>query len=564
MITTELEKLIKDALKELDVEADVVHLEHPVDLSMGDYSTNVAMVYAQKMGQNPKELAEKIVEKINLGPGDPSVEKIDVAGPGFINFYLKKEFFANNIEEILKAGDKYGSNEKLKGKKVMVEYTDPNPFKELHIGHLVPNALGESVARIIQANGAEVRRVTFQGDVGMHVAKAMWGLKKLGITAESDFTAQDLGKAYAVGSKAFEEDESIQSEIKDLNKKIYGMYKGEEVDFKDLYEKGKNLSVEYFESVYKILDSNFDHYFFESTTGSIGEKIVNENVGKIFEESDGAIIFKGENHGLHTRVFVSSEGIPTYESKDIGLIVSKQEWWPHDISITITGGEQESYFKVVMKAVELSLPKLAGTMRLIANGMLKLANGKMSSRTGDVIRAIDLIDDVKNRVETKTKDGKENTIQDVAVGAIKYSILKSASGKDIIFDFDKSISFEGNSGPYLQYTYARAKSVLDKAKKENIPTWKSGTYYVPPIGDVEKLLYRFPEVVERAGDEYEPHYIATYLSELAQAFNSYYGNNKIVDKEDKNSPYKIVLTSAVAQTIKNGLYLLGIESPERL
>ncbi len=562
-IQSEIKKIIEKALQELDIKVGKIHLEHPVDLSMGDYSTNVAMVWAKKVKQNPKELAEKIVEKINF-VDVRRLQKVEVAGPGFINFYLSSKFFEESISEILKAGDKYGDNENLKGQKVMVEYTDPNPFKELHIGHLVPNAIGESVSRIIEKNGAEVRRVTFQGDVGMHVAKAIWGLGKLGVTTDSGFTAKDLGKAYAEGSKFFEENEEIKEEIKELNKKIYEMHEGVNVDFKKLYEKGKDISLKYFEEVYKVLGSNFDNYFFESETGLIGEKIVKENIGKVFKKSQDAVIFEGEEYGLHTRVFINAQGLPTYETKDVGLIIAKQEWWLHDTSITITGGEQETYFKVVMKAVELALPKLAGTMKLIANGMLKLSNGKMSSRTGDVIRAVDLIDDIKNKVEEKVKDVDKKTIQDVAVGAIKYSILKSTSGKDIIFDFEKSISFEGNSGPYLQYTYARAKSILEKAKVESIKKWVSDTHQNNEILEIEKLLYRFPEVVERAGEEYQPHYIATYLFELAQAFNSYYGNNKIVDKNDENSPFKVALSEAVAHTIRNGLYLLGIEAPNRL
>ncbi len=565
-IQKHLEKIIKKALGELDIEADKIHLEHPVDLAMGDYSTNVAMVYAKKLGQNPKKFAEKIVEKINLDAGrlSKSLLKVEVAGAGFINFYLSKKFFEENIGNILEAGEKYGNNENLKGKKIMVEYTDPNPFKEVHIGHLMSNAIGESISRIIEIQGAKIIRVNFQGDVGMHVAKAIYGLLKLG---RDGFKIGDLAEAYSLGAKDFENN---KDEITEINKKIYDR---SDEKINKLYDIGREASLRYFEVIYKKLGTKFDEYFFESETGLIGKEIVKENVGKIFEESEGAIVFKGENYGLHTRVFINSAGFPTYEAKDLGLIKIKFEKHPDlDLSISVTGNEVNEYFKVMLKSAELINSKWSEKTKHISHGMLRLLKGKMSSRTGDVISVVSLMSEIENLISKKMKQGDnyDKTIEKITLAAAKYFILKSASGKDIIFDFDKSISLEGNSGPYLQYTYARAKSVIEKAKLKGISTWtlgvqvENGTSNVPPISEVEKLLYRFLEVVERAGEEYEPHYIATYLFELAQAFNSYYGNNKIANKEDKNAPYKVALTEAVAQTIKNGLWLLGIEAPERL
>jgi len=433
-----------------------------------------------------------------------------------------------------------------------VEYTDPNPFKELHIGHLMSNAIGESIARIIGSQGANVIRANFQGDVGMHVAKAIFGLIKL---KKENFSIEDLAKAYSFGATEFEEN---KQEITDINKKIYNR---SDSQINDIYDKGKKISLDYFETIYKKLGTKFDEYFFESETGVVGKELVEKNIGKVFEKSDGAVVFNGENFGLHTRVFINSEGLPTYEAKDLGLIKTKFEKYPDlDLSISITGNEVNEYFKVMLKAVEKIKSEWAEKTKHISHGMLRLPEGKMSSRTGDVITAESLIEKVEEIISKKT--GDKNAIEKISVGAIKYSILKSSSGKDIIFDFDKSLSVEGNSGPYLQYTYARAKSVLEKAEQEGIKSLIEKNN--GELTEVEKLLYRFPEVVERAGQEYEPHYIATYLFELSQAFNSFYGNNKIADKTDENAPYKVALTEAVAQTIKNGLYLLGIEAPERL
>src|SRR3989339_535745 len=562
-IKKELEKLTKEALGELGVETDVVHMEHPVDLAMGDYSTNVAMVYSKQFGQNPKELAEKIVERIKF-TGTESLEKVEVAGAGFINFYLSKKFFEENLGTVLKAGDKYGSNENLKGKKIMVEYTDPNPFKQFHIGHLMSNTIGESIARIINFSGAEVKRAIYQGDVGIHVAKTIYSLmddvslrekfeefRNSSVKNVTDLGLRIglLGQAYALGDKKYNDDVEVKKQIVRINKKIYD--KSDE-EINSFYEVGKKWSLNFFEVIYdklgmkpivdsKDIDSrkHFDFYYLESNTGVLGKKIVEEYLEKgVFEKSEGAIIFSEEKSSLHTRVFVNSEDLPTYEAKELGLAQIKFEEYQYDKSIVITGNEVDGYFQVLLKAMEFIYPELAKKTKHISHGMLRLPEGKMSSRTGNVQGAIELLGEVEKVVEKKFKESKDiSVVNQVVLSAIKYSVLRSASGKDIIFDFDKSVSVEGNSGPYLQYTYARAKSVIEKAHPENI---------------------------ERAGEEYEPHYIATYLFELAQTFNSFYGNNKIADKTDKNAPYKVALTEAVAQIIKNGLNLLGIESPERL
>jgi len=566
MIKENLENLIKSALAELGITAGGIHLEHPVDLKMGDYSTNVAMVYAKQIGQNPRELAEKIVERIKAIPTATGLLLgVEVAGAGFINFYLKPEFFADSVKDVLEKKDDYGKNEKLKGKKMMVEYTDPNPFKEIHIGHLMTNAIGESIARIISAQGAQVIRANYQGDVGMHVAKAVYGLLKLGYDGSK---IGELASAYAYGAKDFDEN---RKEITEINKKIY---ERSDEKINALYDIGREASLHYFEVIYKKLGmfptkqgKHFDEYFFESETAPIGKEFVKGNIGKVFNESEGAVIFEGEKYGLHTRVFLNSEGIPTYEAKDLGLIKTKFEKYPDlDLSISITGNEVNEYFKVMLKSAELIEPQLAEKTKHISHGMLRLPEGKMSSRTGDVISAVGLMaeieKEVQKRMEKKESLDYDKTVEQVTLSAIKYSILKSANGKDVVFDMNKSVSIEGNSGPYLQYTNARINSILEKAKQENIKSWEQGTQI--EISDVEKILYRFPEVVERAGEEYEPHYIAVYLSELAQAFNSYYSANKIVDSGDINSPYRTALAQAVGQVIKNGLYLLGIESPEKM
>lgn len=631
MIVEELQKAIQVALKSIGVEVSSVALEHPADIAHGDYSTNVALEFFSKVrvslgpklkkrtekkgevcarprGQegvgyqtykgvsfhSPGEFARKIV--LELEKATPlSVEKIEVAGPGFINFYLKPEFFA---EEVKKVGEDFGKNKNLKWKKIMVEYTDPNPFKPFHIGHLMGNAIGESIARLIEAEGSKVVRACWQGDVGLHVAKAIWGaqqaIKKLELKVES-FTPEDWGKAYVIGSFAYDGhgkhnmqtwydkksgdfidvltddlviEGRVKGEIDELNKTIFEQ---SDESVNELYKSGRRVCLDHFNEIYNVLGTKFDHNFYEGIEGRDGIPIVEQGLKDgVFEKSDGAVVYKGdETKGLHTRVFLTSKGLPTYEAKELGLNKAKFEKEPDlDESIIITANEQSDYFKVVLAAMGEVMPEVAEKTKHIAHGMMRFADSKMSSRKGNVITGEALLERVKVMVQEKiaerdmSTEEKARVAEFVAVGAIKYSILRQAIGGDIIFDFEKSISFEGDSGPYLQYSYVRAKSVLEKAKDVGI---KPSVEVRPQqIAEIERRLYRFPEVVARAREEYQPHHITTYLTELAGVFNSWYANGKIVDTSDTTSPYKLALTEAFSHVMKNGLWLLGIKVPEKM
>ncbi len=511
-----IESLITEALTSLGIEADGFVVEHPTDLKMGDYSTNVAI----KHGAKKEEIFGFIQKHFPEG-----IERVEMVGPGFINFYLSQKFFKESLKEIMEKGESFGRGEHAKGFKVMVEHTDPNPFKEFHIGHLMPNVIGSTLARIFEWNGAEVKQVNYQGDVGLHVAKALWA-----------------GGDYAKGNQAYEEDAQAKVQIEELNKKIYDKSDSE---VNDRYQKGKKESLEKFEEIYKKLGTKFDHYFFESETGEVGKKIVLDNVPQVFEESEGAIVYKGS----HTRVFINSKGLPTYEAKDLGNAKIKAEWWPYDLSVVVTGNEIRDYFKVVLEAMEKVLPELAKKTKHLPHGMLRLPSGKMSSRTGNVIIAQDLIEEVREKV----KDDEQ-----VAMGAIKYMILRQSIGNDIIFDIDKSVSVEGDSGVYLQYAHARASSLLEKAGKPGNIEGETGV-----VREIEKMLYRFPEVVERAGQEYSPNYITTYLTELASAFNNFYAHEQVLE-DSSEALYRLAIVEAFKMVMKNGLSILGIPAPERM
>ncbi len=553
-IRTALERAIRDAgLPPIEVV-----LEHPKDLAHGEYASNVALALSRATNAPPREVAERIVARIEL---PPLVLRCEVAGPGFINFTLSREFFRGATESILTLADAWGKGTALEGKRVLVEHSQPNPFKPFHIGHLMSNTLGESISRLIEYSCAEVRRANYQGDVGLHVAKALWGLAKF---AGDPTSIEDLGRAYVEGNRAFEEDEHARTEIVELNKKVYERAP----NLMETYSRGREASLAHFEELYALLGSRFDYYFFESESAEPGRALVKEGLAQgIFTESEGAIVFKGEPYGLHTRVFITKDGLPTYEAKELGLAHLKAEKWNFDLSITTTAVEQKEYMQVVYKVLSLLRPSLGEKLFHVSHGMLLLTSGKMSSRKGNVITGESLLSDMRARAWEKVKDRElppleRDAIRDaVAVAAIKYSILKQKSGKNIVFDPEQSLSFEGDSGPYLQYAHTRAVSVLEKAAEAGVLATCDEP--LPVTTDLERLLYRFPEVVARATEEFEPHHVTTYLTELAGVWNSWYAAERILDGSPY-APYKVALASAFAYTMKNGLQILGIEAPRHM
>ena len=553
---------VGEALETLGIAPVDFSVEHPADLSHGDYACNVALVAAKPAGIAPRELAEKIVAAIE---GQIEyVDRISIAGPGFINFSLARDFFTAELARASSQSQAWGKNTHESGQKIVVEYTDPNPFKAFHIGHLFTNTVGEAMARLGEMQGADIRRVNYQGDVGLHVAHAIYGMQQLGITADAAFTADDLGRAYAYGATAYRDNESVQPIIRTLNKAIY---ERSDEGVNALYDAGRVVSLAYFETIYTLVGTKFTEYFFESEMAPKGKALVLAHP-EVFPESDGAHIFRGEEYGLHTRVFLNKEGLPTYEAKELALAKVKEErLGGYDHSIISTAREISEYFKVLKMAMSFVYPELAAKTEHIGHGMVKLTTGKMSSRTGDVILALDFVHDIaaaahEKIVATGMASPTSELAEAVALGAIKYTTLKGNIGQDSVFDTNKALSFEGDSGPYLQYTHARICSVLEKAEAMGVTP---DFVVVPPEPYlIEKILYRFPEVIEVAWIERAPHMVVGYLTELAGVFNTFYAHEKIADTSDEYAPYKAAIANAVRLTLKNGLWCLGIQVPERL
>ncbi len=555
---------LSDLIAQLN-EKTTVELDIPENYTNGDYSTSIALKLSKKLGKSPREVAEDIKKRIEERKIS-ALERIEIAGPGFINFYLSKEYLVTNLNLIREQKDRFGESDKLQKVKIMVEFTDPNPLKEFHIGHLYSNVVGESISRLLESQGAVVMRACYQGDVGMHVAKALFGIMSLGLQIDEMqgksllSRAKFLGEAYALGAKKYEENDEIKDEIRELNKKIYN----HDSEVYPLYEQVKEWSLLYFEKMYERLGTKYEKYYFESKVGEEGIKIVKENLGRVFSEDNGAIIFPKEKSGLHTRVFINSQGLPTYEAKELGLAPRKYEDFHYDQSIIITGNEINEYFKVLLKALSLIRPDLAAKTIHISHGMVRLPSGKMSSRTGDVITCEWLLDETKQKLKDAHTEMSEDVSEKLTIGAVKYALLKVGIGSDITFSFEESINLHGNSGPYIQYVYARTQNVLDKFEKSEYEVTYPNALMIEEKEVLGKIIH-FPEVVERAAASFSPSILSTYLYDLSQLFNVFYEKYRIYQEEDATiQNFRRALTEVTGYVLRNGLHLLGINAPSKI
>lgn len=554
-IRTALNGLVAD-LFNLDMDAE---LTRP-DEQFGDYSTNVAMRLAKQAGKNPREIAEQLAANIRENLSD-TVADVSVAGPGFINLTLSEAALAQSLSA--------GMPQRYAGQSVVAEYSDPNPFKMLHAGHVYTTVVGDAIANLVENAGATVHRVNYGGDVGLHVGKTMWAImrrlggehpEKLQEIPEGE-RAQWLAAVYVEGNNAYETDEAAKAEIVANNKHVYQLHADDDHEsaFAQIYWTCRQWSYEAFDAFYARLGTKLEKYYPESEVVDTGLRLVKENMGTTFVESDGAVVFKGEDYGLHTRVFINREGVPTYETKEVGLIVHKKQDYDFDRSLVVTANEQEQYMAVVLKAIEQFLPELVQATTYVSHGMVRLAgNVKMSSRKGNIIPATEVLNMTGDAIKAAGRPPEDTTV----LGAIKYAFLKVRIGGDLIYDPKESISLEGNSGPYLQYAHARARSVLAKAAKAEGAAGAELTGLTADERSLLRKITEYAEIVERATAELMPHHICTYLYELAQKFNQFYEHNRVVG--DARQGVRLQLVAHYADTLRSGLALLGITAPDRM
>lgn len=551
----EIEQVIASACADMfNVDAHV-ELTRP-DEQFGEYATNIALQLAKRVGKSPREIASALVEVLQ---GHDAVAEANVAGPGFLNIRL--------TDAALRAAVDVRFEQRFTGKTVLVEYSDPNPFKPLHAGHLYTTLVGDVIARLVEHAGAKTIRLNYGGDVGLHTAKSMWAIithfggefpEKMADIAVADRPAW-LGARYVEGNNAYEDDESAKQAIVECNKRVYAVHAENDHDspFAQIYWAGRQWSYEYFATLYEQLQVvPFDRYIPESEVTPLGLATVKKQLANgVFEQSDGAVVFDGEKYGLHTRVFINSDGLPTYETKDVGLSLTKWNDYHFDESIIITASEQQQYMEVVIKAIEQFAPELARRTNHMTHGVVKLQGGvKMSSRKGNIVSALDILAAAREAGETTGTNPDESTI----LAAVKYAFAKNRIGSDIAYDPKESIALEGNSGPYLQYAHARAQSIVRKSGVQPIDT---AAYDVAERSLVRKLT-EYSDVVNRAAEELMPHHICTYLYELCQAFNRFYEHNRVIG--DEREGIRLWIVQQYAETLGNGLGLLGITAPDRM
>jgi arginine--tRNA ligase len=516
------------------------------DAAFGDIATNVALQLAGRLKRNPRQIAEELAEVLR---SNPDFAEVTVAGPGFINVRLSDEALLQQLQ--VSAPQQYADTN------VVIETNSPNPFKAMHIGHAMNAVVPDAIANILERAGAQVHRVSYHGDVGLHVGKSMYSLLKY---AQGDVQRiaqipkaernSFMSRMYAEGAAAYKESEEAKREIDALAAQSFTC---DDPLYKQIYELCLEWSYQQIdETVARLGNKPIERRFVESAADSRGVAIVKQHTPAVFTQSNGAYIFEGSKYGSFDNVFVSSNGRGLYAARDLGLMELKNEALHPDKSIIVTGGEQGQYFKGVIAAAELSDPSLKGQTVNIPTGLVKLTTGKMSSRDGNVITIDWIFDQFRQAIEARGAVATDATI----AGALRYQFLKVKIGSDVIFDINDAVSITGNTGSYLQYAHARAKSILRKIDHAEIKQLQ------PEDRILVRKMGEYSDVVDLATRQLEPHHICQYLFELAQEFNRYYERNRVVGSELQ--VHRAGLVAAYAQILADGLALLGIHAPDEL
>jgi arginyl-tRNA synthetase len=499
------------------------------------------------------------------------------AGP-YLNVYIDREsVFENIIKEVNKKTEKYGQTGSLTGQKIMVEFSSPNTNKPLHLGHLRNDILGESTARILKAAGAEVKKVNLINNRGVHICKSMLAYTKFGNgeTPESTGIKGDhfVGNYYVKYNNWAKEDSSADKQAQDMLQK----WEAGDAETRELWEMMNKWTLDGIKKTYERTNISFDTYYYESETYLSGKDVVLKGLeDKVFyKDEDGSIRLDMSDIGLDTKVLLRSDGTSVYVTQDLGTAIARHKDFPFDRLVYVVGNEQEYHFKVLFHAFKRLRFEWADQLHHLSYGMVNLPEGKMKSREGTVIDADDLVEQLEVLVLEEIKNkGREEELEDVqatshaiALGALNYYLLHISPYKDMIFNPKESLSFTGNTGPYMQYMGARISSMLRKYNESDFSNGKFKTELLSSdeAWELVKLLAQYPGVVDEAAAEMNPSVIASFVYELSRNFSRFYHENQILNNDDENLVVsRIELSKAVLQVLKNAFKLINIQFLEKM
>lgn len=570
MIREYIEQVITKALPANISSGVVLGIEHPRDKSHGDFSCNVAMALAKKLKQAPLEIAKGLVKEIKKHDNRKYFKEVAAVAPGFINISLSDIYFGKILEEIISRGDKFGRGEVGEGKKIVLEYSAPNTNKALHIGHFRNDTIGMAMNNIFTALGYEVIPVLLLNDKGLQICKAMLMYQKFGegkTPAEAGMKPDHfVADFYAHYEKEAEKDPALEKEASAL---LVSWEKGDK-ETRSLWKKLNDWVYEGYQQTYKREGSKFDDVVLESDIYDKGKSIVKEYLKKgLFQKKpDGAVTVDLSKFGLDEKVLQRSDGTSIYITQDIYLGEMREKKYHPDRMLYVVDVTQSYHFKVLFAIYELLGYKWAQRSHHLAYGYVYLGKEKMASRKGNVILTDDFIEEMTKRAvkvmkASKVQVDKENeakTTEAIALAAMKYGMLSYELKRDIHFDKERTIQLTGRTGPYLQYTYARTQSILEKGgNRDSDKVDLSFNEVKSEEVELLRRLYLLPEVIVSAAENYEPHFLTDYLYELAQSFNTFYNNIPVLKADTQESlQIRLALCRATGQVLKNGLELLGI------
>ena len=572
LLTIKLKKLFSENINNIfgaDY-AEKVDIQNSTKKEFGDFQTNFVMVSSKLIGKNPREIASTLVD--NFKEND-IIEKLEIAGPGFINIYLKNSFLNEEIKKV--ENEKYDFSFLNTDKTVIIDYSSPNIAKRMHIGHLRSTIIGDSIKRILQFLGFHTLADNHIGDWGTQFGKLIVAYKNwLNKKSYEEDPIGELERIYVQFSDEAKKNPALEDEAREELKKLQ---LGDE-DNQKLWKEFIDISLKEYNKIYDRLDVNFDYYYGESFYNDMMPSVLEELKEKgIAREDQGALVVFFENDKLPPAIVQKKDGSFLYTTSDLATMKFRKDELNVDEAVYLTDDRQQNHFKQVFEIGEMLGEPYNYKKTHVVFGIMRFGDGMIfSSRSGNIIRLVDLLDEAKTQVKKVIdeknpnipEDEKENIAEIVGSGAIKYFDLSQNRTSDITFTWDKVLSFEGNTGPYLQYTYVRIMSIFRKLKEENIDIENENIILEDMTGIERELaaeLLRFPQAVVKSYESYRPNIIADYLFDMAKLFNNFYNSSSILKEENKKvMDARILLSEKTAFVLKEGLSLLGIKTVDRM